>query len=96
MNGIDQLMVFIEASEKDKRLTCTHVSFFMALVYCWKRNDYQVPFQISRKTIMEFAKIKSTATYHKCIQEMSAFGYIEYLPSYNPLKGSNVKINVMI
>ncbi len=93
MSGIDQLLIFIEASEKDERLTSTHVSFLVALVCCWKRNEYQVPFQISRKIIMKLAKIRSTATYHKCAQEMSAFGYIEYLPSYDPLRGSNVKIN---
>jgi len=94
MSGIEQFMIFIEVSGKDERLTCTHVSFLAALVCCWKRNGYQVPFQISRKTIMKFARIKSTATYHKCIQEMSAFGYIEYSPTYDPLKGSSINFDV--
>lgn len=41
---------------------------------------------------MERSKIKSIATYHKCVKQMEEFGYIEYLPSYNTYKGSQVKL----
>jgi len=39
---------------------------------------------------MKLSRIKSTATYHKVLRELQAFGYIEYVPSYDPYKGSQV------
>lgn len=35
---------------------------------------------------MESAKINGLATYHKAIKDLSHFGYIRYIPSYNPAK----------
>lgn len=33
---------------------------------------------------MQLAKIGSIGTYHKCIKELMAFGYLLYQPSYHP------------
>jgi len=41
---------------------------------------------------MNLAKIKSFATYHKCIKELHNAGFIIYSPSYNPYKGSLIEI----
>lgn len=41
---------------------------------------------------MRVSKIASFATYHKCIKDLDAKGYIKYEPSYNPFKGSLVHI----
>ncbi len=35
------------------------------------------------------AKIERT-TYHKCMKELEAYGYIEYVRSYSPVLGSLV------
>ncbi|GGA87519.1 transcriptional regulator [Flavobacterium palustre] len=40
--------------------------------------------------MMLTAKIKSKATYHKCIKELHDKKYIIYKPSYNPYTGSEV------
>ena len=39
---------------------------------------------------MKVSKISSKATYHKCMKELHNFGYLKYMPSYNPYKGSLV------
>jgi hypothetical protein len=45
---------------------------------------------VTRRELMAFSKIASVATYHKCIRELDAFGYIRYYPSYHPKLGSQV------
>ncbi len=39
---------------------------------------------------MRLSKIGSYHTYHKCMRQLCDFGYIKYLPSHNPLKGSEI------
>ena len=75
---------------KDERLNATHVSLFIGLFVHWQRNGYASPFAITRKEMMTFSKIASIATYHKCIKELDAYGYIRYQPSYHPKLGSQV------
>jgi hypothetical protein len=74
----------------DHRLNATHVSLFTALFVHWQRNIFASPFAVTRKELMSFSKIASVATYHKCIRELDAFGYIRYQPSYHPKLGSQV------
>jgi len=41
---------------------------------------------------MNNSKIGSLATYHKCIKELDAFGYIVYKPTYNSYIGTSIHI----
>ena len=41
---------------------------------------------------MRLSKIGSKNTYHKCISELSEWGFFLYCPSHNPMKGSTVKM----
>jgi hypothetical protein len=75
---------------KDERLNATHVSLFTGLFVHWQRSGFVSPFAITRKTLMAYSKIASIATYHKCIRELDAYGYISYDPSYHPKLGSQV------
>ncbi|GAB2686691.1 hypothetical protein GCM10027037_05870 [Mucilaginibacter koreensis] len=75
---------------KDERLSATHVSLFTGLFVHWQRNGFASPFAITRKALMAYSKIASIATYHKCIRELDAYGYISYQPSYHPKLGSQV------
>ena len=43
---------------------------------------------------MATAKISGLATYHKCIKDLHAFGYIQYKPSYNP--GTTSKVYLLL
>jgi hypothetical protein len=91
MEETERFKLFIQQAKMDNRLTPTHQSLFLALFFCWRESNYQASFKITRKVIMELAKIRSIATYHKCIKEISDHGYIKYLPSFHPLKGSEVR-----
>jgi len=73
---------------KDQRVMATHVSLFTALFIQWQRSDFRSPFSVTRKDLMAYSKIASTATYHKCIRELDEYGYIRYEPSFHPGKGS--------
>jgi hypothetical protein len=74
----------------DNCLGATHVSLFTALFIQWQQNSYESPFAVTRRELMSYSKIASVATYHKCIRELDAFGYIIYQPSFHPQKGSLV------
>jgi hypothetical protein len=39
---------------------------------------------------MKISKIGSRTTYHRCMKELDNWGYLNYIPSHNPLKGSRV------
>ena len=77
---------------KDHRTTPAHLSLYVALFQLWGINEYVTPFRICRKDVMQLSKIKSFATYHKCISELNNAGFIIYLPCYNPFQGSAVEI----
>ncbi len=89
----DILATFFHAAKNDLRLSATHVSLYFVLYRYWCINNNQNPISITRRGVMKLAKIKSIATYTKCIYQLNNFGYITYVPSYNPAKGSEVYLN---
>jgi hypothetical protein len=92
MNYITHLTGFFERISIDERLNPTHISLYMALFQMWNMNRFTNPISISRSEIMRLSKIYSNATYHKCIRELHEYEYIQYLPSYNPFKGSLINL----
>jgi hypothetical protein len=64
----------------------------MAVFQLWNQNRFQNPIGISRDELMRISKISSTATFHKCIKELSTKGYVIYSPSFNPFKGSTLEV----
>ncbi len=64
----------------------------MALCDSWIGSRFSETFQVSRRKLMRAAHIQSIVTYHKVISELQAFGYLHYLPSYHPMKGSAVSL----
>lgn len=85
---------FFSSVESDDRISSTHISLYMALFEAWNRNDFINPVSITRKDIMKSAKINRT-TYHRCIKELHDYNYIKYVPSYHPILGSLVYLNVL-
>ncbi|TDE29304.1 transcriptional regulator [Flavobacterium ranwuense] len=90
MNYIKHLTGFFDKVAKDKVLNPTHVSMYVALFQFWNCNRFKNPISISRDEVMRISKISSKATYHKCLKNLHSLGYINYEPSYNPFKGSQV------
>lgn len=90
MNYIKHLTGFFERVAIDNTLNPTHVSLYMALFQFWNFNRFRNPISISRDEIMRISKISSKATYHKCLRNLHNLGYLDYQPSYNPFRGSQV------
>lgn len=87
-----QVERFLRRAANDVRLLPSHISLFMAIFYYSPAEKPEAHFQVSRKKLMRFSRIKSVATYHKCIKELVAYGYIDYQPSYDPYRASSVAL----
>lgn len=90
MNHYKHLSGFFEKISNDETLNPTHISLYMALFQFWNGNLFKNPVSISRDEVMQISKINSKATYHKCLKNLHASGYINYEPSFNSFKGSQV------
>lgn len=89
-NYILHLTSVMEKFTTDDRLNPSHISLYLALFQYWNLSRFSNPISINREEIMKLSKIGSKSTYHKCIKQLNHWGYIEYLPSHNPFKGSKV------
>lgn len=92
MNNADHLKKFLQRVTTDVQLTTTHIGVCTALAVAWIDTGFSNPFRTSRKKLMNAARIKSTATYHKIIGDLASLNYLKYEPSYHPTKGSQVQI----
>ena len=90
MNYIKHLTGFFDKVATDNVLNPTHVSLYIAIFQFWNISRFRNPISISREELMRISKISSLATYHKCMKNLDANGYIKYEPSFNPYKGSQV------
>ncbi|MEP2056446.1 MAG: hypothetical protein ABJJ05_01480 [Maribacter litoralis] len=77
---------------KDGRLNPTHISIYVALFQFWNNYHFPKDFYVNRDEVMQFAKIGSKTTYHRCIKELHHWKYIVYDPSHNPFHGSKIKM----
>lgn len=77
----------------DKRIGTTHICVYVCLCVLQASAGGENPFSVSRAAIMRSCKILGNATYHKCIRDLQACGYITYMPSYHPTLGSMVLLN---
>jgi hypothetical protein len=84
-------MGVLEAVKSDDRLNSYHISLYTALLY-YGKGIRQFPFYASRRKLMGFSRIKSGATYHKCLRELISYGYLSYDPSFHPQLGSRIVI----
>ena len=90
MNYIKHLTGFFNKINNEIAINPTHISLYLSLFQCWNVNRFKNPTGISREEIMKASKINSKATYHKCMKELEALGFMEYMPTYNPHSCSNV------
>lgn len=92
MNYIKQLTAVCVRFTEDDRLNASHISMYLALFQLWNVSRFNNLISINRMEVMKISKIGSKATYHKCLKELDYWGYIKYIPSHNPLKGSRIKM----
>lgn len=86
-----QKTVYLKLSE-DKRISAIHISLYMALFMIWNDCGFETELSINRNDVMKLSKIGSANTYTASLKELHELGYINYNPSFNPLKGSKVTI----
>lgn len=92
MNYIRHLSAFYAKATIDDRLNPTHISLYHALFQFWNMNRFENPISVTRTQVVKFSKIGSHHTLYKCLYDLHHWGYIEYLPTHNPLKGSLVNM----
>jgi len=92
MGEVKELTIFFNAIRDDNRIGASHISLYMALFQFYNLNQFRNPVLISRASVMEIAKISGVATYHKCMKDLVDFGYLNYLPSYNPAIHSQITL----
>lgn len=95
MPANDYLFVFMDKASLDGRIMSSHICLFTALYQSWRAQAKCNPFKVTRKELMRVSKIASTSTYHRCMTDLHALGFIRYLPSYHPLLASRVYFNVL-
>lgn len=90
MSESDLLSEFFSAIGEDYRISITHIGIYAALIEYWRAQDFANPIRAFSRDIMDIAKISASTTYHKCVRELSEYGYIRYEPSFNKKKGSRI------
>lgn len=80
----------------DNRVNVCHCSIYMALILLSHKNELANAFPISRKGIMELSHFYGILTYHKCIRQLEAYGYIRYNPSYSYCNRSTIYLDNVI
>ena len=94
INYIKHLNAAFRMIVKDSRLNPTHVSLYMALFQLWNITRFSEVFYINRQEVMQFSKIGSKTTFHRCLQDLNQWKYIKYIPSHNIYKSSEVRMPI--
>jgi hypothetical protein len=85
---------FFEAIRKDRRISITHIGLYAALVQYWQEHDFVNPMEAYSYEIMELAKLSASTTYHRCIRDLHAYGYVHYEPSFKRDRRSRIRLNL--
>lgn len=91
---VSQMQSFYQSIASDGRISATHISVYMALLYRWN-GDNRTPLELRRQDVMRTAKISARQTYNKCMNDLKQYGYIRYIPSTGPGIESLVYLNVL-
>lgn len=92
MRAQDPVAGFLEKARGDERILPTHLALFMAILMYSNSGISSKWFRVCRSKLMEFSKLRSKSTYHKCLKNLVDFGYIRYEPSYDPIRASRISI----
>jgi DNA-binding MarR family transcriptional regulator len=84
------VMRYVSLMSRDHKIKVTHMAMIIAIIQIGGISGLSRVVKISRKKVMEASHIKSTATYHKHLKDLEKFGYVKYEPSYHPLYGSSI------
>lgn len=72
---------FYDLAIADNRIGPVHIALYFALLAESGASGLSLIMPV-RELLMARAKISSTVTYHRCLRELSSYGYIAYRPSF--------------
>jgi hypothetical protein len=83
---------FFNKVKEDPRIGTSHISLFMVLFYWYIKNG-EHPVYFFGPVLQDQAKL-SRRTYYQVLRELQEYGYIKYVPSFNPALGSIVYLKI--
>lgn len=92
MNYIRHLSAFYLKAAGDDRLSAFHISLYHALFQLWNLSRFEKAVLVNRQVLIRYSKIGSNHTLYRCLNELHEWGYIEYMPSFSPRKGTFVQL----
>jgi hypothetical protein len=93
MEALVLLNVFFATVDEHPQIGTSHVGLYAALYYLYLLNACQDPIMIRRHQVMELAKIRGIATFHKCMKDLCEARYLRYEGMKYPAKRSRVWLN---
>lgn len=90
MENLKLLYDFFAAISNDARINTTHIGIYASLLEYRRTCNYANPVEVFSYQIMNVAKISAANTYYRCVRDLSRYGYIKYLPSFNSNKPSKI------
>jgi len=90
MDRSKPLSDFFTAIEKDGRIGTTHISVYAALLKYRLDKGFANPIQVFGRDIMRIAKISWPNTFYRCVNDLSDYGYIRYMPSFKKTEASRI------
>lgn len=90
---MNPLSVFLRGSLNDYRISSTHIGVFAALVQYSADRGHINPYRAYSYEIMKIARISSLKTYSRCMQDLHAYGYLNYEPSKKKNLASRIRFN---
>ncbi|MDC0008298.1 hypothetical protein OAE12_01160 [bacterium] len=94
VNYIIHLNAVFERFNNDDRIKQGHITLYLAFFQKWNREYFKKTLTINRAAIIKRAKFKSKTTYHNYLKDLSDWGYLDYFPSFNPARGSRVRLPI--
>ena len=73
---------FFSKAAGDARIGITHIGLYATLFQMLADQDFEQPIKAYGASVMQKAKISSSATYHKLVRDLADYGYILYKPSF--------------
>jgi len=93
LEQLDIIVDFLKAVEEDPRISAVHISIYTALFRIWYERQCPPIITLFSREVMGKAKVSGKATYFRCLQELSDYGYLQYVPSHNYLQGSSIALH---
>ena len=93
METVKPLSDFFKAIENDYRISSTHIGIYAALLYYRILNGFVNPVAAYRSKVMALAKISAPQTYRKCLNDLTDYGYLRYVPSFKKNQPSKIYFN---